>query len=181
MLEVPHFGQATDHHCVPTCQKMVIEYARQTLGVDCPVLSIKKIARITRIDRDGVVPEYAEKVNELLRRTKPPMKFQTQFGAEFNDITNELKENRPVIALINTREPPDELVHAVIIVDFVPNRIWYHDPDEDEKHAVKALEVGVFMSMWGWKNRLIKLLISKQQQTTIGDYNKQDQMEDDQE
>lgn len=170
VLDVPHFEQATDHHCVPTCQKMILEYARVTFRVEMPVLSIKKIGRITKIDKDGVIPEYAEKVNELLRRTKPPIMFKTQFGASFDDITNELKENKPVIALINTRNPPDELVHAVIIVDFVPNRIWYHDPEEHEKSAVKSIEVGVFMNMWGWKNRLIKLLILKQQQTTIGDY-----------
>ncbi len=149
---------------------MLLEYARKEFGVDAPVLSIKKIARITKINRDGVIPEYTEKVNELLRRTKPPIKFKSEFGASFDDILNELNEKRPVIVFINTRQPPDELIHAVIVVDFVPNYVWYHDPEANEKNAVQSLEVGVFMSMWGWKNRLVKLIISKQQQTCIVDY-----------
>lgn len=152
LIDIPHFRQPTDRHCVPTCQKMVLEYARKQLKVNCPILSIKKIAKKTGINREGVVPKDAEKINELLRRSKPPIKFQTMDMANFGEIENELNEERPVIVFINALDPPDILWHAVVVVDFVPNEIVYHDPDEDEENCIKKLEIGVFMSKWTWRD-----------------------------
>jgi hypothetical protein len=172
LIKIPHYRQPTDRHCVPTCQKMVLEYARKQLKVNCPILSIKKIAKTTGINREGVVPKDAEKINDLLRRSKPPIKFQTVDMANFDEITEELKEERPVIVFINVLDLPDILWHAVVVVDFVPNGIIYHDPDENEDNCIKKLEIGVFMGKWSWRARLIKLLIEKRQQTYIPDYPK---------
>lgn len=171
MLKVKHVYQVTDHHCIPACQKMVVEYARKELGVSCQNLSVKRIAKVTKINRDGVAPKDAERINDLLRRSKPPIKFQTLLMAKFDDIIEELSNKRPVIVMMNCMDPPDELLHAVVVVNYELNHISFDGPEvEEEENSIKDLEIGVFMSKWGWKAEMIKLLIGKVQQTTIVDY-----------
>ena len=171
-----HFRQTTDHHCVPACQKMVLDYVCKHFRIKCKPLSITKIAKATLTNKyDGTAPRAVENVNSLLHRAKPPLKFKLFETSKFPDITSELDAERPAIVFLNVAEPSATVTiwHAVVITEFNPETymVTYVDPDENEPECMKSLEVGVFTKKWGFQARLIKVLIGTKGQTYIdGDW-----------
>ena len=173
-MNVPHFHQPEDNYCIPTSQKMVLDYMIQNQKVKCKPFSISTIAKVTKTRViDGTAPKAAEYVNTLLHRAKPPIKFKLFEGQKFGEIIKELDEERPVIAIINLAELPRRVWHAVVIVNFDPetNMVTYDDPDENEDNPLISVEVGGFMKKWGRQARMIKVLLGTKGQTYIdGDW-----------
>lgn len=168
-LNVPKWGQANDHNCVPTCIKMILEYLREKYGDKIPRYSIKTIARIVETRLDGTAPKKVEQMNHLLARAAPSVEFKTGLMRTFPEILEELNNERPVIVWINAREPPEKLWHAVVLIGFEPttNTLFYNDPwDKSER----SLEVGIFIHKWGIEARLVKVLIGKAHQTHIQEW-----------
>lgn len=168
-LNVPMFGQPIFYYCVPACIKMVLEYIREKHGEKIPRLSIKTIARVVRTTIDGTTPKDVENMNEALRRAEPSVEFKAKFLSRFPEITKELNEERPVIVWINVVEPPDTVLHAVVITGFDPetNTVFFNDPDGGVE---KTEEVGVFIKKWGVHARLVKVLIGRKQQRHIDEW-----------
>lgn len=168
-LNVPIFGQQRPNYCVPTCVKMVLEYVRKKHGRKIPRLSIKTIARVTKTAIDGTAPKDVERLNEILSRAEPSVEFQARFLGRFPEVIKELDEESPVIAWINVVEPPDVVLHAVVITGFdsETNIVFFNDPyDKTEKKE----EIGVFIKKWGVYARLVKVLIGKKQQRYINEW-----------
>jgi hypothetical protein len=169
-LNVPLFGQPMFYQCVPTCVKMVLEYARQQHGSKIPRLSIKTIARVIGTTIDGTAPKSVEKINERIREAQPSVEFETKFLGSFPEIVEELEERKlPVIVWINCVEPPAVVWHAVVVTGFDPetNTVFLNDPDGNVE---KTMEVGVFNQRWGVIKRLVKVLIGRIQQRYINEW-----------
>jgi hypothetical protein len=174
-LEVPLWNQPTDNYCVPTCIKMILEYLRQRYPNGIPQLSISRIAHIVNTQWDGVAPRDVENINEYFS-AKLCLQFKAQFMAHFPDIEKELREERPVIVWLNILPPPDLLWHAVVVVGFDPefNSVFYNDPWDNKE---KREEVGVFIQKWRTEAKMVKLLISKGQQTYLETYSKENKID----
>ena len=170
-LNVPLWGQPSRNYCVPACIKMILEYLRQDYGDDIPRLSLSKIARIVETQWDGTAPKDVENINKYFK-AKLCIKFKAQFMAHFPDIEKELAEKRPVIVWINIATFPDLLWHAVIVCGFDPdtNSVFFNDPWDNRE---KAEEVGVFIQKWRTEAKMVKLLISKAEQTSLEAYPKE--------
>lgn len=169
-LNVPMFGQPIFYYCVPTCVKMVLEYVREKYGgAKIPRLSIKTIARIAQTTIDGTTPRDVENMNEALHAAVPSIEFEAKFMARFPEIMTELNEERPVIVWINAVEPPDIVLHAVVVIGFDPetNTVFFNDPNGAVE---KTEEVGVFIRKWGDYARLVKVLIGRKQQRHINEW-----------
>lgn len=170
ILDVPHMHQQTFYYCVPACQKMVLDYSVKHFNIkSSKVLSVKTIAKVTRTLKEGTAPEDCERVNELLRRARPPIKFETKYVQDFPDILAELKEEKPVIAWINMKDPPDQLWHAVVVKGFEPSThtVFYDNPAETEENKTSSMTSSKFMKKWGWQAQMVKVLISSKGQSLI--------------
>jgi hypothetical protein len=179
-MKINHWHQPEDNYCIPTCQKMVLDYMVQAHNIkNCKPLSISTLAKVTKTRViDGTIPKDAEKVNTVLHRTKPPIKFKLLEGQKFGEVSKELKDERPVITIINLAELPRTVWHAVVVSNFDPetNLITYHDPEDTEAESPRNMEVGVFMQKWGWQARMIKVLLGTGGQTYIdGDWKDKDE------
>jgi hypothetical protein len=149
---------------------MVLDYVVKHFKVKgCKVLSIKKIAKITMTLKEGTAPEDCERVNEFLRRTRPPIKFETKYVQDFKDILTELKDEKPVIVWINVKEFPDQLWHAVVIKGYEQetHTVYYDDPDENGNNNTLSMTSSQFMRKWGWQAQMVKVLISGKGQSLI--------------
>ncbi len=95
----------------------------------------------------------------------PSIEFSAVYGGSFANIKYELREGRPVIALINIADPPDVIKHAVLVVGFDPetNKVIYNDPDGP---ARRVSEVGIFVDKMGAYPQYVKLLIGRRQRLT---------------
>jgi hypothetical protein len=147
---------------------MVIEYLREKYGENnVPRLSIKTIARAIDTKEEGTAPKDIEKINKFFK-AKLSVQFKTQFMAHFPDIRKELEEERPVIVWLNCVTPPDVVWHAVVVCDFDPetDHVSINDPWDGSE---KSEEVGTFIKKWGTEARLVKVLISKEQQRYLDD------------
>jgi len=145
---------------------MVLEFVREKHGKKIPRLSIKRIARVVKTEKDGTAPKDVENMNDALEKAKPSVEFKTEFLSRFPEIVKELDEERPVIVWINCVEPPDIVWHAVVVTGFDPetNTVLFNDPQGAVK---KEEEVGRFVKKWGMQARLVKVLIGKKQQRHI--------------
>lgn len=168
-LDVPLYGQQTFYYCVPASVKMVLEYVGKKHKVkNFPKLSIKRIAKIVKTNRDGTLPTDVENMNEALCKATPSIEFEAKFLGGFPEIREQLrppKEN-PVIAWVNCVEPPDILLHAIVVTGFdsETNTVFYNEPDGGVK---KKMEVGVFIKKWGNSARMVKVLIGRVTQRKI--------------
>lgn len=169
-LNVPMFGQPIFYYCVPTCVKMVLEYVREKHGkTRIPRLSIKRIANVVKTTVDGTAPRDVENMNEALSGAVPSVEFEAKFLSRFPEVIEELNGERPVIVWINVVEPPDIVLHAVVITGFDPetNKVFFNDPDGAVE---KTEEVGIFVRKWGDYARLVKVLIGRKQQRHINEW-----------
>jgi ABC-type bacteriocin/lantibiotic exporter with double-glycine peptidase domain len=170
-LNVPSWGQPSPNYCVPACIKMILEYLRQDYGDNIPRLSLSRIARIVETKWDGTSPKDVENINKYLE-TKVCIKFKAQFMGHFQDIEKELREKRPVIVWVNIAPAPNLLWHAVVVRGFDPdtNSVFFNDPWDNRE---KSEEVGVFIQKWSTEAKMVKLLISKAEQTSLEAYPKE--------
>jgi hypothetical protein len=146
---------------------MAIDYTVGAFNIKCKVLSISKIAKMTKTtDRDGTAPKAVENVNEFLRKAKPPISVRYHEGGKFPEIEKEVNEkNLPVIVLLNQVPLPKRVWHSVVVVDYDPENhmVFFDDPEEDDKNCIQSLEVGDFTRKWGWQARWVQVLLSKGQ------------------
>ena len=79
------------------------------------------------------------------------------------------------MAWINSQPPPDKLWHAVVIRGFdESNFVIFNDPWDGKR---KTEDVGVFISKWGTEAKMVRLLISKEKQSSLYEYSGQHQIE----
>jgi len=146
---------------------MAIDYTCSTFNIKTKVLSISKIAKITKTtDKDGTAPKAVENMNDFLRKAKPPISVRYREGGKFPQIEKEVNEKRlPVIVFLNQVPLPKTIWHAVVVVDYDPesHTVYYDDPEEDDKNSIQSLEVGEFTRKWGWQARWVQVLLSKGQ------------------
>ncbi len=173
-LDVPLWGQPARNYCVPTCLKMLVEFLRQTFGDAIPRLSISQIARIVNTQWDGTAPKEVENINKYFE-AKLCIEFKAEYMRRFPEIQKELKEGRPVIAWLNSQKPPDKLWHAVVVRGFdEANFVVFNDPWDCKR---KTEEVGVFISKWGTEAKMVRLLISKEKQSSLIEYQEKHQID----
>ncbi|MGD0204211.1 MAG: C39 family peptidase [Candidatus Bathyarchaeia archaeon] len=166
-LNVPLWGQPTRNYCVPTCLKMLLEFLRQKYGDAIPKLSISQIARIVNTQWDGTAPEDVENINKYFE-AKLCIYFKAEYMRRFPEIQKELDEERPVITWVNSQKPPDKLWHAIVVRGFDESHfVIFNDPWDCKR---KTEEVGVFISKWGTEAKMVKLLISKEKQSSLYEY-----------
>ncbi len=170
-LNVPLWGQPQRRNqCVPTCIKMILEYLRTKHGDSIPRLSIKKISKIVNMQIDGTIPKDVENINNFLCKGNPVVEFKASILARFPQIKKEiLEKENPVIAWLNTANPPDEVWHSVVVIGFDPetHMVTYNDPlDKSEKDE----EVGKFTSKWGLESRMARVNVFKTQQRQIPEW-----------
>ena len=170
-LNVPIWGQPSRNYCVPACIKMILEFLRERYGEDIPRLSLSRIARIIGTQWDGTAPKDVENINKYFK-AKLCIEFKAEFMRHFPEIRKELEEGKPVIAWVNDQIPPDKLWHAVVVCGFNPdiNAVIFNDPWDARK---KSEEVGIFIKKWGVEAKMVKLLISKEKQSTLHEYSRE--------
>jgi len=171
-LDVPLWGQPEkNNQCVPTCIKMVLEYLRAIYGDSIPRLSIKKISRIIDKKIDGTIPKNVENMNDYLCKGNPIVEFKTSMLEGFPLIKKQIFEKKnPVIAWINSAEPPDTVWHAVVVTGFDPetNMVTYNDSLDNTSE--KSVEVGIFTSKLGLERIIARINVFKTQQRHIGEW-----------
>ena len=169
-LNVPLWGQPARNYCVPACIKMLLEFLRKNYGEAIPQLSISQIARIVNTQWDGTAPRDIEKINKYFE-AKLCINFKAEYMRRFPDIKSELNEERPVITWINSQKPPDKLWHAVVVRGFDElNFVIFNDPWDCKR---KTEEVGIFISKWGTEAKMVRLLISKEKQSNLYEYSRE--------
>ena len=79
-----------------------------------------------------------------------------------------------MIAWVNSQRPPDKLWHAVVVRGFdESNLVIFNDPWDCKR---KTEEVGVFISKWGTEAKMVRLLISKEKQSSLIEYQEKHQL-----
>lgn len=155
---------------------MILEFLRQDYGDAIPRLKISSIARIVKTQWDGTAPKNVERMNSYFE-AKLCINFKAKAMNRFPDIEKELNEGKPVIVWLNVaKQPEDTLWHAVVVNGFDPNNnsLSYNDPwNATEKNE----EVGKFINKWGTEAKMVKLLISTNEQSYLGAWLKETQIE----
>jgi hypothetical protein len=174
-LEVPLWGQPSRNYCVPACIKMILEFLRKVYGDDIPRLNISSIARIVRTQWDGTAPKNVELMNQYFE-ARVCVKFKAKAMMRFPDIIKELDEHKPVIVWLNVaKNSTDNLWHSIVVTDFDPktNYFTFNDPWDTKE---KTEEAGKFLQKWGTEAKMVKLLISTNEQTYLGKWLRENQL-----
>jgi hypothetical protein len=161
--------------CHPTCTKMVLDYAIDTLDISQKRLSIKIISKAIGANSTGASPARIEDINILLKDSCPPIKFKVVEPATFPTIEQEIEPEkgkpRPVIAWTNVKDDLDgKPWHVVIINGYSDEReeIYYIDPLLEEQYSQKSCEMGTFLKKrLGNSGKLVILIISEEGQTDL--------------
>jgi hypothetical protein len=158
---------------MPTCLKIVLNYASDVLGIQQRKIRLGTIAKtIGATPVMGTTLGSVEFINSRLDESHPPMKFKRQLSGTYDEIKTEIDEDRPVIAWIDKRQiVDDEVWHSVVINGYDEDlrRIYYCDPALSEEYWQKESESGDFiMNKLSPQGHLVKLIIGgKGQQTLI--------------
>lgn len=152
---------------------MVLDFINPRVGENNLSLSIEEIAEIVGTTMDGTVFNDVNKINRDKRilQTVPSIEFVAVYEHHtLEDIENELKENKPVIAWISGSETgAREMQHSVVITNLDRDNytIQYNDPiDGDHQRTL-----GDFISLWDSTDRtLIRVKIGEREQRLIVEY-----------
>jgi len=139
-LVVPYHKQNRDYTCGPACLRMTLEY----WGFQQDEVSLSMLCKTT-IAGTGLA-EIAEAAQEL--------GFLTEWkrGAKINDLANALKQDIPVMAMVDARllhdiELPIPVGHLIVIFAIDTNTIFYHDPEAGPERKISRLRFSQ-----AWKN-----------------------------
>ena len=165
LLPIKFRKQSQRMYCYVASLKMVIDYAIDELKVDQRRLRERTIAKTTGTHPDiGTIPGNIERINESLKDSFPQLQFHDAIGGEFRDITEEIDNDRPVIAwLVVAKDEGDILFHSVVINGYSEDRtrIFYVDPELTEEHHQREAEVGDFISnKLTSEGRLVRLTLT---------------------
>lgn len=171
ILDVPLIHQEDDFSCTPVCIKMVLDYIRNIFGGDVPDLDVPAVAKAIRTSADegGTTFENIKGINEELIRAMPSLEFVAGSGHRFEEIEEEIKADRPIIAWIMMPSPQGDFNHSIVItgIDREELLIYYNDP----VYGKEKIPIGQFMDMWEASFRiLIKTKIGAREQRLIKEY-----------
>ncbi len=141
---------------------MVIEYVKNRFSEGFPSLDIAEISETLRTSADlgGTTFENIKNINEEFRKTKPSLEFVPSLNHKIEDIIEEVRHDRPVIAWIMMPDPNGEYPHSIVITDIDEDKllIYYNDP----VYGKENVSIGQFMDMWNGNSRvLIKIRIGE--------------------
>jgi len=147
-------------------------YISNCLKGQAPDLDINDIGKIIETRADGTLLENVRKLNVNLGvlRAIPSLEFDVGLKMySLSEIEEEIKANRPVIALVELTDGVHRCTHAIVITDLDTDKhlIYYNDPVFGEMQE----EIGAFMSRWeSADSLLIKVKIGKREQRLLDEY-----------
>lgn len=169
------FSQQTDHYtCVPHCLLMVLDEIKKII----PKNTIKnytseEIATLVR-SKPRLATSFndVQYLNEELKEQTPIVTFNPDSGFKWDDIKNELRAEKPVIAYLKGN-PNHLIAHAVVVTKFDKDndQITYTDP----KLGKKTIYVADFMDYWDNASNVLYLVeVGKLIQTHLDETPKED-------
>lgn len=173
------FSQQTDHYtCVPHCLWMVLEKIKKmvpnhTIKNYTPeeiALIVKSKPRLATSFND------IQYLNEELKEQTPIVTFKPDSGYKWDDIINELKSEKPVIAYLKGN-PRRRIAHAVVVTKYDKgnDQVTYID----SKSGSQTIYVADFMDYWdNAANVLYPTEVGKLIQTKFNNAIKEDQEND---
>lgn len=172
-LPVKLILQPGNHTCAPTCLKMVLNYVRDNLKVKVREMDIFEIANtIGTTVGGGTKFEKVSHINKKLLKSSREVAFQPDEGHNFEEITRELEQSRPVIAWLIEGER-HAFGHSVVITHYSKTTLKVHYLDPITGYHEK--DVTVFMTQWQRQNNiLIKLKISTRANHKIEEFHNGD-------
>jgi hypothetical protein len=170
-LNVPLIFQEDDFSCTPVCIKMVLEYLRSRYPEGIPNLDVSAVAKAikTSADDGGTTFENIKGLNEELVKALPSLEFVAGSGYMFEEIEEELKASRPVIAWITMTSPQGPFHHSIVVTGIDRDRllIYCNDP----VYGKETIPIREFMNMWEDSFRiLIKAEIGERRQRFIREF-----------
>lgn len=148
---------------------MVLEYVKNRFGEAFPNLDISKISVVLKTSADigGTTFENIKNINEEFRKTRPSLEFVPGLYHKIEDIKEEIKHDRPVIAWVLMPDPNGNWKHSIVITDIDENKllIYYNDP----VYGKETVSIRQFMEMWDGNARvLIRIKIGEK--VTLSEY-----------
>lgn len=171
-LNVPQYRQTKDYTCVPSCCKMILDYANQFILTDPePIRDEDEIAKIMNTDITGTIFSDVENINEILTVSIPSLEFIAEFQAHtLADLRKELQSALPSSVWIYLPVDGKFYSHSVVITGMDDNEktISYNDPLYGKEFTISQSK---FMSMWESNGaRLIKTKIGRIKRETLEKY-----------
>lgn len=171
-LTVPAYRQETDLTCVPSCCRMVLDYANELLLTEPePRLDEVEIAKIMRTGILGTTYTNIENINDVLTNSNPSIEFISEFEPHtLLDIKKELELGLPPSVWIITNVDGHDYSHSVVItgIDNDAKKISYNDPTYGKEFVISQSE---FMDMWELQGSImIKIKIGRINRETLEKY-----------
>lgn len=119
LLPVPHIKQRRRGECLAACARMVLAYQGQTT-------TYNRLLKVLRIKS-----ERGTLAANVLRLETLNVHVVYRAGGTFADLLNNLEQDRPAIAFIDTGELshwPVAVGHAVVVVGLDAQCIYVNDP-----------------------------------------------------
>lgn len=128
---------------------MVINYFGNKENHTVPPLTVTEIIKIINSSPELATDlENVENINEPLKTTSNPIiKFYPDVNYKWDEIEDELREKRPIIAWIRETPDPYEWAHVIVIKEYRPSdrRLIYLD---SLKEGEQNMYVGDFLALW---------------------------------
>ncbi|MCZ7401173.1 MAG: C39 family peptidase [Candidatus Methanoperedens sp.] len=137
-IKVPFFRQEVWYTCGPACMRMILAF----LGIIKTEEEITEVCDTTEL---GTTPTQISQAFEILG-----IKASSVKNTNIEELKNEIKEGRPVIALIDPSSINGGISgfgHFIVIVGIKDEEIEYHDPDEPEGKNLKC-DFEAFIRAW---------------------------------
>jgi hypothetical protein len=151
-MDVPLEHQDDDFSCTPLCILMVLKYVANRFTSGFPSLDLATISEVVKTSADigGTTFENIENINSLFRKTSPSLEIVPSFRNKFEEIIEEIKNGRPVIAWVLMPNPNGSYDHSIVITDV------------DPVYARITIPTRQFIEMWnGCYRILIKFKIGE--------------------
>lgn len=144
-LKVPHIPQSSDGSCLQACVCMVLAY----LG--SPVIE-NKVSELFEAS------EYGVPSSRVLRLGK--WGFQVTYrSASLSELQSWLAQDKPVIAVVNTRFLDYWMTvtpHAVVTIGSDSENVYFNDPAFDA--TPQTCSVNAFLAAWVEMDAVIALI-----------------------
>jgi predicted double-glycine peptidase len=150
---------------------MVLEYMRDRIHEGFPELDVATISETikTSADEGGTTFENIKLINEKLKKTMPSLEFIAGSSHQFEEIKEEIKNDRPVIAWVTMPSPHGDFNHSIVITGYDDEKllIYCNDP----VYGRENMPIRKFMDIWENSFRiLIKIQIGEKKQRLIEEY-----------
>ncbi len=148
---------------------MVFDYVNGSLTDQLPNREIDDIGSIIGTKEDGTPFEEIKKINKAIVEATPSVEFDAEYKAhKFNEVLEEIANNRPVIAWVAVEEN-GIFNHSVVItgVDMTTQLIYYND----HIYGQSMEPIGKFISKWDKVDTiLIKLKLGAREQKSLDEW-----------